>query len=179
MGGAFFDGLAPARRGAKWGYLARDGAWQIEPYFSDARPFHEGVAAVQVGGTYAVVDKTHYFDGVLGVDLAPPLGDRMVPAHSGGKWGLIDVQGKYVQEPCFEEIRDAKEGRIPFREGQAWGFLNLAGKVLVKPAYLKAEPFDQGWARVSLFNGKTGFVDLQGNYSDHRMVEDLPTASGK
>ena len=48
--GPFSAGLAPARQIKKWGYLGQDGRWKIEPFFSDARPFREGVAAVQVGG---------------------------------------------------------------------------------------------------------------------------------
>ena len=73
--GPFSEGLAPARLGRKWGYIDREGAWKIEPYFSDARPFRGKVAAVQVGGNFAILDKTSCFEGVEGVDLAPPLGD--------------------------------------------------------------------------------------------------------
>jgi hypothetical protein len=164
--------------GKQWGFVSRDGSWKIEAYFSDARPFRSGVAAVQVGGKYAIVDKTSCFDGLVGVDLAPPLGDRLSPAASGGKWGLIDLQGSFVADPAYDEIREAAEGRIPFRLGTAWGFLDLQGKVCVEPRYLAVDAFRSGWSRVTLFSGKSGFVDLQGNFAEHRLVGGVPSVAG-
>lgn len=174
--GPFHDGLSPARLVRKWGFIGRDGEWKIEPYFSDARPFRDGVAAVQVGGSYAIVDKTSCFEDL---DLAPPMGDRVCPAASGGRWGLIDEQGKYLKEPFADEIREAREGRIPFRQGSAWGFLDAAGSVIILPQFLTVAPFRDGWAQVTLLNGKKGFVDLRGKVSEHRPLEDFATASGK
>jgi hypothetical protein len=159
--------------GRSWGFIGLDGAWKIPPYYSDSRPFREGVAAVQLGGHYAIIDKTNCFDGVEGIDLAPPLGDRVAPGAMGGKWGLIDKQGNYLAEPAYDEIREAREGRIPFRAGAAWGFLDTEGKVRVPPRYLSVDQFRSGWARVTLLSGKTGFVDLQGNFVEHRVVGDL------
>lgn len=176
--GCFSEGMAPARQARKWGYAGRDGGWRIEPYFSDARPFRDGVAAVQVGGNYTIVDKTDCFEGVVGVDLAPPSGDRMVPGSAGGKWGLIDNQGRYVREPSLDEIWEAKEGRIPFRLGSAWGFLALDGRILVEATYMKVAAFQGGWAPVIQFTGKSGFVNLQGQFAEHRPIHELETGSG-
>ena len=105
----------------------------------------------------------------------------MVPASAGGKWGLINAQGKYVLEPRMDEILEAKEGRIPFRQGAAWGFLDLAGNVVVPAQYLTVASFAAGWARVTLFNAKTGFVNLRGEFSERqdREVLDLSTAAGQ
>ena len=185
--GCFSQGLAPARLGKKWGYVGRDGSWKIEPYFSDARPFREGVAAVQVGGFYDIVDKTSSFDGVEGMDFCPPIGDRQVPGSSGGKWGLIDRHGKYVREPDLDEILEARQSRIPFRSGCAWGFLTVAGNVVVPSKYLAVSPFQANLAKVTLFNGRTGFLNLAGEFSESQLplwrpAEELatvPTASGK
>lgn len=180
--GPFAGGLAPARHIKKWGYLGQDGLWKIEPFFSDARPFREGVAAVQVGGKDAIINKTSCFDGIVPpLDLAPPQGDRMVPASAGGKWGLINAQGDYVLEPQMDEILEAKQGRIPFRQGTAWGFLDLAGNVVVPAQYLAVAQFDDGWAAVKKFNGITGYVNLLGQFSERRnpVVQDLPTGSGE
>ena len=76
-------------------------------------------------------------------------------------------------DPAFDEIREAREGRIPFRVGAAWGFLDTLGKVRVLPQYLSVDQFRSGWARVTLLSGKTGFVDLQGNFVEHRVLGGL------
>lgn len=170
--GCFNQGLAPARLGRRWGYVGLNGEWKIEPYFSDARPFREGVAAVQVGGHYSIVDKTSCFEG-LGIDLSPPQGDRVAPGALGGKWGLIDPQGNYVAEPSYNEVREAQENRIPFRVGPLWGFLDTKGEIAVQPRYLSVDQFRSGWARVTLLSGKNGFVDLQGNFVENRVVGGL------
>jgi len=134
---------------------------------------------VQVGGQYAVVDKTGCFEDEAGLDLAPPLGDRVVPASSGGKWGLINRRGNYVREPGLDEIGEARQGRIPYRKEAAWGFLDLAGSVVVPAQYLTVAAFVDGWARVTLFNAKTGFVNPGGKFSERRdLVLDVPTAAG-
>ena len=179
--GPFSAGLAPARQIKKWGYLGQDGRWKIEPFFSDARPFREGVAAVQVGGKDAIINKTSYFEGIVpALDLAPPQGDRMVPASAGGKWGLINTRGNYVLEPLMDEILEAKQGRIPFRKETAWGFLDLAGNVVVPAQYLAVEQFDGDWAVVKKFNGTKGYVNLLGQFSERRKQDlEIPTAAGQ
>ena len=105
----------------------------------------------------------------------------MVPASAGGKWGLINTRGDYVLEPQMDEILEAKQGRIPFRKETAWGFLDLAGNVVVPAQYLTVASFAGGWARVTLFNAKKGFVNLRGEFSERqdREVLDLSTAAGQ
>ena len=127
---------------------------------------------------YAIIDKTSCFEGVLGVDLAPPLGDRVAPGALGGKWGLIDEKGAYVVDPAYDEVREAREGRIPFRVGAAWGFLDVQGKVVVAPRFLTVDSFRSGWARVTQFSGKSGFVNRQGEFVEHRLLGELETAAG-
>ena len=41
--GPFCGGLAPAREGKLWGFIDRNGKWVVKPYYSDVRPFRQGV----------------------------------------------------------------------------------------------------------------------------------------
>ncbi|MCD9023949.1 WG repeat-containing protein [Cohnella silvisoli] len=41
--------LKPVQVGGKWGYVALDGTWVINPQFEDAREFSEGLAAIAIG----------------------------------------------------------------------------------------------------------------------------------
>ena len=50
--------------------------------------------------------------------------------------------------------------------------------MVVVPKFLTAASFLNGWARVTQFNGRTGFVNLAGKFSERPVVEDLPTAAG-
>jgi hypothetical protein len=62
-----------------------------------------------------------------------------------------------------------------------WGYLDGEGRVFVKPEFLTVAPFHAGWARVTLANGKTGFVDLRGKFRERKTEEvaEVATAAGK
>ncbi|NDC79780.1 MAG: WG repeat-containing protein [Verrucomicrobia bacterium] len=163
--GLFEGGLAPARQGSKWGYLNREGKWAIAPFYSDARPFCQGVAAVQVGGTPNVVSKVDQLAGLPAFygKLAKKI-DLSVPASSGGKWALINSKDQYLVPPKYEAILEASQGLVLYRQGGAWGYLNLKGEVAISAQYLKASPFCDGLAMVTLMNCRTGKIDRQGQF---------------
>jgi len=190
--GLFSDGLAPARQGDKWGYLNRRGQWAIAPFYSDARPFRQGVAAVQVGGTPNVVSKVDQLPGLPEVYAKIPKKiDFQVPASSGGKWALINAQDQYVVPPKYEAILEASQDLVPFKERGAWGYLNLQGEVKIPAQFLKASPFRGGLADVTLMNCRSGKIDLSGRWLQwedilsHEMehsrdaLVNLPTDAGK
>jgi hypothetical protein len=155
--------------------IDRKGEWVVNPYFSDVRPFRGGVAAVQLGGQPGLVDKTDYFEGVAGMELASPVGDRMAPAGVGGKWGLIDGRGNFVVEPKYQELGDASEGLIPARMDSVWGYVDCQGIWKIEPQFLRAKSFSGGWARVSSQSGKDGWVNPDGRFVTRR-PESIVTA---
>lgn len=171
--GPFCGGLAPAREGKLWGFIDRNGKWVVKPYYSDVRPFRGGVAAVQLGGQPSLVDKTDFFEGVTGVDLAPPVGDRMAPAAVGGKWGVISDRGNFIVEPKFTDLGDAQEGFIPAKLETLWGYVDTKGEWKIPPQFLSAKGFRSGWAKVSAVNGKDGWVNFDGKFVTVRPAVDL------
>ena len=163
--GPFSEGLAPAKEKKQWGYIDPQGKWTIQPYFSDARPFRGGVAAVQVGGEFGFADKTNYGQNTEGVRKRIYPADRSVATALGGKWGLIDVRGNYVVAPKYAEIREGREGLIPVREGVRWGFIDSQGEIKIKVEYGSVELFLGGWAKVTEISGRSGFVNREGQFS--------------
>ena len=53
----FSEGLAPVRKGDKWGYIDKSGRTVIGPRFDDAWPFSSGRARVKQEGLYGYIDK--------------------------------------------------------------------------------------------------------------------------
>ena len=99
-------------------------------------------------------------------------------------WGFIDKTGKYIVEPCFNEVGDFYEGRAWVRVLLRWsfhtkdtvyevrhdfdakyngkyGFIDEKGEFVVTPQYEEADNFYQGLAAVKI-NGKWGFIDKNG-----------------
>ncbi len=48
----FSEGLAPAKKGDKWGYINQFGEFVISADFDLAKPFSESIALVNVGGEF-------------------------------------------------------------------------------------------------------------------------------
>ncbi len=51
------NGSAPARAGAKWGYIGTDGQFRIKPLFDEAKPFESGLAEVHDGSSQGYIDE--------------------------------------------------------------------------------------------------------------------------
>ena len=148
----------------------------MRPYFSDVRPFRDGVSAVQLGGQPGLVDKTDYFSGVSGVQMNSPVGDRMAPAGVGGKWGLIDGRGNFLVEPAYLELGDSSEGLIPARMDSIWGYIDARGEWKIQPQFLRVKSFSKGWAQVSCQNGKEGWINPEGRFLSNRPLMNLATS---
>ena len=55
----FSEGLAPAKKGDKWGYVSKEWKFVIEPKFDNvAHAFSVGLAHVRVNGKYGFIDVT-------------------------------------------------------------------------------------------------------------------------
>ncbi len=54
-----------------------------------------------------------------------------------GKYGLIDIQGKEITKPIYDEINSVKykEGTFTIKQDGKVGVINLKGKIIIKPEY--------------------------------------------
>lgn len=162
--GGFSEGLAiveklafddPEDPGFRYGYVDTSGKVVIQPAFSQATDFSEGLAAVAVTDT-----------GVR-------------------KWGYIDKTGTWVIQPQYESAWPFAEGLasvallVPESNGDGtstsdrdWGYIDQAGAVVIPLQYRVAFPFSGGvawvekWARVDSPAGveqvSTAYVDRTG-----------------
>src|SRR5438309_669023 len=79
----------------KYGYIDKTGRVVIEPQFTNAGEFSEGLAYVEINDLYGFIDTT-------GSLVIPPQFDevesfsegRAAVSNSSGKWGFIDRDGK-------------------------------------------------------------------------------------
>ncbi|MBN1629553.1 MAG: WG repeat-containing protein [Thermoleophilia bacterium] len=123
------------------GFIDRTGAVVIEPQFSWALEFSEGLAAVAVG------------------------------ENEAEKWGFIDQTGAWVIEPQFSSALEFSEGlaavAVGENEAQRWGFVDRTGAWVIEPQYESACSFTGGIAFVGdswwpTYIDKTGKVIWQG-----------------
>lgn len=123
--GELSDGLRPHYSYAdkKWGYIDAQGNVVIKPQFATARPFSEGLAAVQVEENY--VKKWGFIDRT---------GAFAIPAQYGGYGKISDCRNGYITWRDWDNSQDLfidKTGKVAATYKSATPFLN--GYALVKP----------------------------------------------
>jgi hypothetical protein len=102
----------------KAGFMDSKGGWVIPPQFRDARPFWDGLAAVNVGD----------------------------PERE--KWGFIDRSGKVVIEPQYEAVGDFSEGLAWVKVAGRVGYVDKQGQTVVPPTLAEGKEFRGGRAAV-------------------------------
>ncbi len=137
----FLEGLEPVHIRRKvgritgdWGYIDPQGKFAVEPQFSYAEPFSEGLAAVCDAST-----------------------------KYGNKVGYIDQAGKYVIPPQFDEASAFSEGFARVAVSNLYGYIDKRGAFIVKPQYRTGAEhgFAEGLVWVES-DGKWGCINGKG-----------------
>ena len=150
--------LIPVKRAEQWGYVDKQGINVINPQFSQADFFRDGLALVRdlqgkVGfinakGTYEITPQ--YLKGL-------PFSEGLTFVVSkGGSPTCIDKTGR------VKFVMDYARFVCPFSEGLAvfgqldeqWnirrGYIDKAGKVVIPPQFEKARAFSEGFSAIRI-----------------------------
>ena len=116
----FNKGIAQVRMWGKFGYVRKDGSFLFEPIFDSAPCEAKSVMVVRIDEgnvhRYGMID----CDG--NVLLEPQSNFRIFHFHDDiaciaaktenrdEKWGYINIEGKVVVEPKYDDARDFSEG---------------------------------------------------------------------
>ncbi len=80
---------------------------------------------------------------------------------NGGKYNVIDAEGRYIINEGYDFIGDFHGGLAVVKSGDKWGFINREGRIAVPVIYEYASVFSDGLTEIRL-NGKSGFIDMTG-----------------
>ena len=134
----FSEGLVPAKKNGKWGYIDPSGRFVIEPQFEEAHPFSEGLAAVLIGEKWGFVDHSGR------VVISPRYGIGSDSRHHDFSEGFALV---YFQDKCC--------------------YIDKTGKILIKVQCNDAEQFTGGIASVRIGEEKAekrGYINKLGKF---------------
>jgi hypothetical protein len=142
----------------------------VEPRFSSAREFYEGLAAVRplgrwgyikADGTWAIEPKfsdAKDFSGGL-APVAREIDDEEL-------WGYVDPAGRQVIPFRYESADEFAEGLAGVEKDELWGFINPEGELVIPHRYSSVDAFHEGLAEVEWEDeeGETrsGFIDRKG-----------------
>lgn len=80
-----------------------------------------------------------------------------------GLYGLMDVKGRIIIEPVYEDLGQVSDGLLLFGKDGKYGFIDLQENVVIPNAFLSVLPFVNGMAVVNPRDGiDGGYVNKKG-----------------
>ncbi len=157
------------------GFIDKTGRVVVQPKYSNAKPFSDGLAAVEVTQENGeklwgfINDKNEFVikpQYVIVDSFANKL--ALVLPKNVFKSVFIDQRGN-IAIPSREDLRftaSFSEGFAPVYAKDKWGLIDTTGKVIVEPKFDYIRNFSNGLAFVSVgkgFNTLGGYIDRAGH----------------
>jgi hypothetical protein len=157
------DGFAQLSSNHKWAFVNNSGKIitpfkydiaNMRGHYGGGYEFHQGLAAVNVGGKFQTFDADY--------------------SWNGGKWGFIDTTGKEVIPCQYDNVsQDANgnydsapafsaDGLVRLKIKGKCGCVDATGKEIIPFKYDSIGIFENGKAKVYQ-NGKEFYIDKSGN----------------
>lgn len=95
-----------------------------------------------------------------------------------GKYGILGVDGEYLIEPRYDEIREFNDGTSQLMLGGKYGFMDSDGSFLTKVEYDEISAFHKGMADVRK-DGKWGVINRAGTYVVEPIYDQVNILSDK
>lgn len=164
--------LMPVKMGKEFQYVDSEGVIIINPQFSEASLFRNGLALVQTSGDNPqwgfineegkyVIIANYKSATVFSEDLAWVVTENAAPSCINTKGEL-----KFTLTNA-EEVKIFSNGMAAFKEinetgEEKWGFVDKEGKVKINAQFSDVGSFLDGKCPVSNIDGKWGYVDKEG-----------------
>lgn len=183
--------LYPLHQKDRWGYVGREGQWQIAPQWRQVRPFSQGRAAVETEDGWGIIDRSGSYVVAPGARDADSVRIDDADYHlspfksysegcsaatpQDGKPHYLDLEGERWDPPGLEGHQVSDLG--PFSEGLAWarvipeddagdsrvGWINDQGEMVIPPEFAHGGDFSNGRAPAAMSDENWGYIDREGN----------------
>src|SRR5690554_5077662 len=137
-----------AKKGELIGYIDKQGRWVIEPKFTKARAFNDGLAPVVMDQKWGYTNTSGELVIPATYEDAEVFNEGLAPVKIGKNWGFINTQGELVIPADYQitigggfgifQSADSKgfiNGLARVKNGKTWGFLKKDGSVLGQKWY--------------------------------------------
>lgn len=165
--GTFQSGYAPACFDGTWGYVDHKLAKYSFEY-SYAGAFSRGLAAVEKGGKWAVINSSlepiteFEFDEILLDDYGHCTLNGLFFAKKGGKYYLYQKDGKCISEGYEDAKLFVSDEPAAVKNGGKWTFISTEGTPVSDKSYDEVCSYNVGYAPFKQ-NGKWGCININGD----------------
>jgi hypothetical protein len=125
------EGLFPAGKDGRTGFVNSAGDWVITPQFSETGTFSEGLAKFRNSSSWGLM-------GLGGQVISEPNWDEIrdfssgvAIAKNGGEFFLLDKNGKLLNSSGFDQVCRLKEGYFLVEKSGKRGLLDSSAKELL------------------------------------------------
>ncbi len=154
--------VKPADRNA-YGYINLEGKFVIEPKYTGAGNFIDGLAIVNKDYKYGIINKKG--EVILptehGLIYRGP-GPVFMVSNGANGFQLYDATGRLVNDQRYKSAKAFEDGFFAVQTEEGGNFLRPDGTLLLKPGvYSSTNSFTNGYAAVEVFE-LYGLVDANG-----------------
>lgn len=154
--------LFPIAIGEKHGFIDREGQLVIDPTFSWAGAFNDGLAPVSRSGKFGFIDLSGMLQVALIYDsVAAFFRHNRAYVRLHNQWGFIDKHGHMVTAPQYSDVGFYAEEKACVCKDEVWGIIDLVGHLVVEHLYDETDFFSCGMVRV-VRHGRFLFLNHQG-----------------
>ncbi len=157
--------LFPIELEDRWGYINADGRVVIQPQFSAASHFEDGVAAVRSsswGWGFIGPDGEYVIEPQF--SSARGFSEGVAAVRFDGRWGFINRDGSFVINPSFTGAYPYSDGRAFIRTSDwDWEYVDRDGNVIRTDDTPRFDENDEGTFNDGLAlvrrDGTFGYID--------------------
>lgn len=163
--------LIPVKSSNNYQYIDKEGKIIINPQFSEATVFRDGIALVKSSGNDP---KWGYIDEKGTYLISPTYKDATVFSEGlawvvseNGAPTAINTKGEIkITLQDAQDVKLFREGLAAYSvlggEGEKWGFIDNKGNVKINPQFDRVGLFSDGKCCVANSDGKWGYIDKEG-----------------
>lgn len=147
-----------------YGFINKKGETVIQPVYSDASDFAEGVAAVaNENKEYGYINKKGELVINYQFNRASSFYKGRAVISSNYVYGTVDKAGKYIINPQFGYmVQDGDNYIIQLQDGRQWGWCDAKGKIIVNPQFDAVDKFTENDLAPVRIGEKVGFINRKG-----------------
>lgn len=156
------EGLFPAGKDGKTGFVNSLGQWVIEPKFLEASNFKEKISTFRNSSNWGLV-------GIDGAIISDAKWDEIksfsagiAVAKAGGKFFLLEKSGQTLNQEGFDQICRLKEGYFLVEKASKRGLLDNSGKEILAAEFENIQVEKPDFFIVTK-DGLTGVINEKGD----------------
>jgi hypothetical protein len=135
----------------RWGVIDKAGRFVVQPEYTDAGPFADGLAPAAVG-SFCSVSKVKNLDG-----------KEVENFMRDCRYGYLNSRAQMVISPQFDHAGEFQNGYAAVTMAGSFGLIDRSGRYFVNPVYDGAAPFDGELAAV-LQGKEIKYLDRKGHF---------------